>query len=83
MKEQRVQDKYCQPRGIETGRTLRHSLLTSLIPMGNGVGGAGRRYLCIMWMTHHLGGLLFPLLVRQEDRLHKIYLRLQRLRGRE
>lgn len=83
MKKQRVQDRYYQPQGMETGRALRHSLLSSLIPMGNGVGATGRKYLCIMWMTHHLGGFFFPLLVRQEDRLHKIYLRLQRLRGGE
>jgi hypothetical protein len=68
---------------METGRTLRHALLAVFIPTGNGAGGAGRRFLCIMWGIHHLGGLLFPLLVRQEDRLHRIYQRLRRLRNRK
>ncbi|MBW2328243.1 MAG: hypothetical protein JRF04_01225 [Deltaproteobacteria bacterium] len=83
MQEQKVQDEKYQPRGMETGRTLRHALLALLLPMGNGAGGAGRKYLCIMWLTHHLGGFFFPVLVRQEDRLHKVYLRLQRLRTRK
>ena len=81
MKKHKIQDRYYQPRGLETGRTLRHTLLSSMIPMGNGAGWAGRKYIVIMWLTHHLGGFLFPLLVRQEDRLHKVYLRLQRFRG--
>jgi|GEM_PF-2803619 hypothetical protein len=80
MKKQRVQDRYYQPRGLETGRTLRHALLSAMIPTGNGAGGAGRKYIVIMWLVHHLGGLLYPLLVRREDRLQRLYLCLQRFR---
>jgi hypothetical protein len=80
MKEQKVQDRYLQPRGITTGRTLCHTMLASVIPMGNSAGGAGLKCIVIMWLIHHFGGFLFPLCVRQENRLHKFYLRLQRLR---
>jgi hypothetical protein len=83
MKEQRVQDKYLQPQGITTGRTLRHTLLATFVPLGNSAGGAGRRYMIIMWLIHHFGGFFFPSLVRHENRLHKVYLRMQRLRGQK
>ncbi len=82
MRHHKVQDKYFQPRGMESGRTLRHALLAAVVPTGSGAGWAGRRYLVIAWAAHHLGRFLCPLLVRQEDRLHRLYQRLQRMRGK-
>lgn len=81
MKEPHVQDSLFQPRGIEVGRNLRHSLLASLVPMGNGVSGADKFLLWKMWLVHHLGGAVFPFLIRHENRLTKIYQRLHKLRG--
>lgn len=66
---------------METGRTLRHALLAAWIPMGNNAAGWDRRCLCKMWCVHHLGGMLFPLLVRHEHRLARLYLWVQKIRN--
>lgn len=79
MQEQRIQDHNFQPRGLESGRAFRHGIFARFIPTGNGAGGAGCRYLGIMLLIHCFGWIFFPVLVRQEDRLHRIYLRVQRL----
>ncbi len=81
MKEIKVQDKFLQPQGIETGRTLRHALLAAWIPMGNSAAGYDRVCLCKMWYVHHFGGIIFPFLVRHEQRLARLYLRLHKVRG--
>ncbi len=81
MRKCKVQDECYQPRGIETGRTLRHALLAAYIPMGNSVSRIDRRSLVKMWLTHRFGGIVFPLLVKHENRLNKLYLRLRRIRN--
>jgi len=79
MKKIHVQDKYFQPQGMETGRTLRQSLLATVIPMGNNASRVDSKSLMKMWIVHHCGGIIFPLFVRHEHRLNRIYLRLRRL----
>jgi hypothetical protein len=81
MHKVKVQDKSFQPRGMETGRTLRHALLASFIPMGNSAAKFDRKNLFKMWLTHRFGGVVFPFLVRNEHRLNTLYLRLRRIRN--
>ncbi len=81
MKEIKAQDAYLQPQGIGIGRTLRHALLAAWIPMGNSAAGCDRSCLCKMWFVHHLGGIIFPLLVRHEHRLARLYIRMQKIRS--
>lgn len=81
MERIRVHDKYFQPAGMETGRTLRHALLATYIPMGNSASHADRKSLIKMWLVHHCGLFVFPLLVRHEHRLNRIYLLIRRLRS--
>lgn len=62
----------------EMGRILRTILCSTIIPLGNLGCGARLRGMLVLLLSHSLGGILFPLLVRFEDRLHQLYQRLRK-----
>jgi hypothetical protein len=61
----------------EIGRIIRTLLCAKIIPLGN-LGGARLRGLLVLLLSHKLGGIIFPLLVRYEDELHRFYQRVRR-----
>ena len=78
--QNRVRDRLFQPAGVEIGRTGRLFIISRLLPLGNWGGGPGWRCLVILWVSHNLGRMLFPIFIRYEGPLAKIYKRVQRLR---
>jgi hypothetical protein len=79
MKEQFITGKNYDLGAGEIGRIIRTLLCGKLIPLGSLGGGARLRGLLVLLVSHKLGGLLFPLLVPFEDKLHRLY---QRVRWR-
>jgi hypothetical protein len=78
MNEQRVtSNQYDLGKG-EIVRILRIVLCSKIIPLGNLGHGTTLRGLFVLLISHTFGGVLFPLLVRHEDRLHRLYQRLRR-----
>ena len=59
----------------EIGRFICTLLLSKVIPLGNLGGGARVRGLLVLLLSHRLGGIIFPLLVPFEDKLHQLYQR--------
>lgn len=59
----------------EIGRFIRTLLLSKVIPLGNLGGGVQVRGLLVLLLSHRLGGIIFPLLVPFEDKLHRLYQR--------
>ena len=78
--QNRVRDRSFQPTGMEIGRSGRLFALSRIIPLGNWQGGPGWRCLVILWVSHYYGRILFPILVRYEEQLTRIYKRIQRVR---
>lgn len=76
----RVRDRLFQPAGMEIGRSARLFVLSRIIPLGNWGGGPGWRCLVILWASHNLGRMLFPILVRYEGSLAIIYNKIRKLR---
>jgi hypothetical protein len=62
----------------EIGRIIRTLLCSKIIPLGNLGGGAQLRGLLILFLSHRLGGIIFPLLVPFEDKLHRLYQRIKK-----
>jgi hypothetical protein len=80
MKQVKVRDRLFQPTGMEIGRSGRLFALSRIIPLGNWGGGPGWRCLVILWLSHNYGRFVFPVLVRYEGPLARIYTRMQRFR---
>ncbi|WP_417913204.1 hypothetical protein [Candidatus Electronema sp. TJ] len=78
MKEQFITGKNYDLGAGEIGRIVRTLLCSKLVPLGNLGGGARLRGLFVLLVSHRLGGLIFPLLVPFEDKLHHIYQRVRR-----
>ena len=78
MQEEFITGKNYDLGGGEIGRIVRTLLCGKLIPLGNLGGGARLRGLLVLLLSHRLGGIIFPLLVPFEDKLHRLRLRLRR-----
>ena len=78
MQEEFITGKNYDLGGGEIGRIVRTLLCNKLIPLGNLGGGARLRGLLVLLLSHRLGGIIFPLLVPFEDKLHRLRLRLRR-----
>jgi len=81
--QNRVRDELFQPTGMEIGRSGRLFFLYRILPLGNWSGGPGWRCLIILWVSHNAGRLLFPIFVRYEGILARIYKRIERLRHKK
>ena len=68
--------------GNQISRVCRLSLLAKILPVGNLRGGPGIRCLLTLLVVHLFGETIFSLAIRQEARLHRIYLYINRLRRR-
>ncbi len=77
MKEQRITGNNYDLGGGEIGRIIRTLLCAKILPPGNLGGGARLRGLLVLLLSHWLGGLIFPLLVRFEEQLHRLYRRIK------
>ncbi len=62
----------------EIGRIIRTLLCSKIVPLGNLGGGAQLRGLLVLFLSHALGGIIFPLLVPFEDKLHSLYQRIRK-----
>ena len=62
----------------EIRRIIRVLLCSKIIPLGNLGGGARLRGLLVLLLSHSFGGIIFPLLVPFEDKLHHLYQRLRK-----
>ena len=62
----------------EIFRIFRTLLCSKIIPLGNFGGGARLKGLLVLLVSHTFGGIIFPLLVRHEDKLHSLYQRLKK-----
>jgi hypothetical protein len=62
----------------EIGRIIRVLLCGKIMPLGNLGGGARLRGLIVLLFSHAFGGIIFPLLVPFEDKLHQLYQRLRK-----
>jgi hypothetical protein len=62
----------------EIGRIIRVLLCGKIMPLGNFGGGARLRGLLALLLSHTFGGIIFPLLVPFEDKLHHLYQRLRK-----
>ncbi|MGX9725913.1 MAG: hypothetical protein ACTFAK_00920 [Candidatus Electronema sp. VV] len=78
MNEEFITSKNYDLGAGEIGRIIRILLCNKLIPLGNFGGGARLRGLLVLLLSHRLGGIIFPLLVPFEDKLHRLRLRLKR-----
>ncbi len=78
MQEEFITGKNYDLGAGEIGRIVRTLLCGKLIPLGNLGGGARLRGLLVLLLSHRLGGIIFPLLVPFEDKLHRIYRRIRR-----
>ena len=78
MQSDRVTDKHYDIGRGELGRISRLFLLNKFVPLGNLGGGPGLRCLLMLFIVHRLGGFLFRLLIFQEERLTRLYIRLRR-----
>ncbi|MGR0480514.1 MAG: hypothetical protein ACTFAL_03690 [Candidatus Electronema sp. V4] len=78
MQEEFITGKNYDLGAGEIGRIVRTLLCGKLIPLGNLGGGAGLRGLLVLLLSHWLGGIIFPLLVPFEDKLHRLRLRLKK-----
>ena len=59
--------------GNPVGRLARLCALAKYLPIGNLRGGPGLRWLMTMLLLHTFGRGLFGLIIRQEQRLHRLY----------
>lgn len=59
--------------GNSVGRLARLCALAKYVPIGNLRGGPGLRWLLTMFLLHAFGKTLFSLIIRQEQRLHRLY----------
>lgn len=62
----------------EIGRIIVMSLRNKIIPLGNLGGGARLKGLLILLLSHSLGSIIFPRIIRFEQKLHRLYLLLKR-----
>ena len=62
----------------EIGRIICTLLTNKVIPLGHLGYGARLRGLLVLLLSHSLGGILFPLLVPYEDKLHRLYQRIRK-----
>ncbi len=68
---------------MEIGRSGCLFVLSRLLPLGNWGGGPGWHCLVILWASHNAGRMLFPILVRYEGPLARIYKRIEQLRRKK
>lgn len=59
--------------GNSVGRLARLCAMAKFVPIGNLRGGPGLRWLVTMLLLHTFGRGLFGLIIRQEQRLHRLY----------
>ncbi|WP_417909718.1 hypothetical protein [Candidatus Electronema sp. PJ] len=78
MKEQYVTGPNYDLGEGEIGRIVHTLLCNKVIPLGNLGFGATLKGQLVLLLSHSLGGLLFPLLVPFEDKLHQLYQRIRK-----
>jgi hypothetical protein len=61
----------------EIGRIFRFTLLNKFVPMGYFAGAASLKIVCILFFLHRFGRPFFRLIMPQEARLTRIYLKLR------
>lgn len=62
----------------EIRRIIRTILCGKIIPLGNLGYGADKKGMLVLLLSHSLGGIIFPLLVPFEDKLHSLYQRIRK-----
>ena len=62
----------------EIGRVFRFSLLNRVVPLGNVGGGATLKILLILFFLHRFARPLFRLVMPQEARLTRLYLKIRK-----
>ena len=78
MKKQYVTGKNYDLGDGEIIRIFSLILRDKVIPMGNLSGGAHLKGLLILLLSHTFGRILFPRIIPFEDKLHRLYLLLNR-----
>ncbi len=66
--------------GSEIHRITRTLTLNRIIPVGNLAGGGGIRCLLVLAILHTFGRPVFELLMRQEQRAHRLHMLINRLK---
>ncbi len=83
MKKDVVTDTHYDIGRGEIVRISRLSLLNKFIPLGHLGGGPGLRCLLVLFVVHRFGGLVFRILMFEEERLTRLYVRLRKWGGTE
>lgn len=62
----------------EIGRTIRFALLDKFVPLGYFAGAASLKILFILFFLHRFSRPVFRLIMSQEEKLTKVYLKLRK-----